>query len=124
MEVDLTFRSTATSTAFAGVQLRTTTPGDAYTTSGYLVYVRQNGSVDIFRAGQGVISSGTGTPLSGATRLRVETDGATLRVFVGEEAAPRATVTDPNPVTAAGFVQLITGRAAVDFDNVRVRQTN
>jgi hypothetical protein len=124
VEVDLTFRSTATSTAFAGVQLRTTTPGDAYTTSGYLVYVRQNGSVDIFRAGQGVISSGTGTPLSGVTRLRVEADGATLRVFVGEEAAPRATVTDSNPVTAAGFVQLITGRAAVDFDNVRVRQTN
>ncbi|MDJ1113824.1 hypothetical protein [Microbacterium dauci] len=122
VEVDVTFRSTATSTAFAGVQLRTANAGDAYTTSGYLVYVRQNGSVDVYRAGQGVIASGTGSALSGTTTLRVEADGATLRVFVGTSSVPRVTVTDPNPVTGAGFVQLITGRAAVDFDNVRVRQ--
>lgn len=124
VEVDVTFRSTATSTAFAGVQLRTANPGDAYTTSGYLVYVRQNGSVDVFRAARGVIASGTGAPLSGPTRLRVEADGATLRVFVGDESTPRVTVADSAPVLTAGFVQLITGRAAVDFDNVRVRQSS
>lgn len=121
VQVDLTLRSTATSSAFGGVQIRTAKPGDAYTASGYLIYARQNGSVDIFRAGQGVIASGAGAPLTGETTLRVEAAGAHIQVFVGAETTPRVSVTDPNPLPGTGYVQLITGRAAVDFDDFRVR---
>ncbi|NJP96857.1 hypothetical protein HCN51_46805 [Nonomuraea sp. FMUSA5-5] len=120
VETRVDFRTLATSTAFAGVQVRTAQPGDAYTQSGYLVYLRPNGSVDIYKAGKGVLATGTGAAVTGPTRLRVELRGAELRAFVGDEPSPRVTVTDPDPVTGAGSVQLVTGRAAVDFDDVRV----
>ncbi|MET7464690.1 hypothetical protein [Nonomuraea sp. NPDC005501] len=119
-EADLTFRTSATSTAFAGLQVRTAEPGDAYTRSGYMVYLRPDGSVDVFRAGTGVIASGSGAAVTGTARLRVELRGAEIRVFVGAEPTPRVAVTDPDPITGSGSVQLVTGRAAVDFDNVRV----
>ncbi|GAA2390251.1 hypothetical protein GCM10010404_54360 [Nonomuraea africana] len=120
VEATVDFRTLATATAFGGVQVRTAKPGDAYTQSGYLVYLRPNGTVDVFRAGTGVIATGTGTRVTGPTTLRVELRGAEIRAFVGGEATPRVTVTDPNPITGPGSVQLVTGRAAVDFDNVRV----
>ncbi|UBU12646.1 hypothetical protein [Nonomuraea gerenzanensis] len=120
VETSIDFRTTATSTAFGGVQVRTARPGDAYTQSGYLVYLRPNGSVDVYRAGTGVLATGTGAAVTGPTRLRVELRGAELRAFVGDDPAPRVTVTDPDPITGAGSVQLVTGRAAVDFDDVRV----
>ncbi|MEV4173667.1 hypothetical protein [Nonomuraea sp. NPDC049709] len=120
VETVIGFRTLATPTAFGGVQVRTAEPGDAYTQSGYLVYLRPNGSVDVFRAGTGVIATGSGPAVTGPTKLRVELRGAELRAFVGGEAAPRVTVTDPDPIGGPGFVQLVTGRAAVDFDDVRV----
>ncbi|GAA2892944.1 hypothetical protein GCM10010517_57460 [Streptosporangium fragile] len=120
VETGIDFRTLATSTAFGGVQVRTAKPGDAYTQSGYMVYLRPNGSVDVFRAGTGVIATGSGAAVTGPTTLRVELRGAEIRAFVGGETTPRVTVTDPNPITGPGSVQLVTGRAAVDFDNVRV----
>ncbi|MCK2221883.1 DUF1080 domain-containing protein [Actinomadura sp. ATCC 31491] len=120
VETRLDFRALATSTAFGGVQVRTARPGDAYTQSGYLVYLRPNGSVDVHRAGTGVIATGTGAAVTGPTTLRVELRGPELRVFVGGEAGPRVAVTDPSPIAGPGHVQLVTGRAAVDFDDVRV----
>jgi hypothetical protein len=120
VETELDFRTLATSTAFAGVQVRTARPGDAYTQSGYLVYLRPNGSVDVHRAGAGVIATGAGAAVTGPTRLRVELRGAEIRAFVGEETTPRVSVTDPEPITGPGSVHLITGRAAVDFDDLRV----
>ncbi|MFD0469720.1 hypothetical protein ACFQ0B_16440 [Nonomuraea thailandensis] len=120
VETRIDFRTTATSTAFGGVQVRTAKPGDAYTQSGYLVYLRPNGSVDVYRAGTGVLATGAGPAVTGPTTLRVELRGAQIRAFVGDDPAPRVTVTDPSPITGPGSVQLITGRAAVDFDDVRV----
>ncbi|MGP3911452.1 hypothetical protein [Nonomuraea sp. 10N515B] len=120
VEVGVDFRTLATSSAFGGIQVRTAKPGDAYTQSGYMVYLRPNGSVDVFRAGTGVIATGSGTAVTGPTTLRVELRDAEIRAFVGADPAPRVTVTDPNPITGLGYVQLVTGRAAVDFDNVRV----
>ncbi|MGI5282229.1 hypothetical protein ACQEVF_02750 [Nonomuraea polychroma] len=120
VEVGVDFRTLATSSAFGGIQVRTAKPGDAYTQSGYMVYLRPNGSVDIFRAGTGVIATGAGTAVNGPTTLRVELRGAEIRAFVGTDPAPRVTVTDPKPINGPGYVQLVTGRAAVDFDNVRV----
>ncbi|GAA2271181.1 hypothetical protein GCM10010149_10960 [Nonomuraea roseoviolacea subsp. roseoviolacea] len=119
-EADISFRTAATSTAFAGLQVRTAEPGDVYTRSGYMVYLRPDGSVDVFRAGKGVIATGKGAAVTGTTRLRVELRGAEIRAFVGGETAPRVTVTDADPITGPGSVQLVTGRAAVDFDDVRV----
>jgi hypothetical protein len=120
VETRIDFRATATSTAFGGVQVRTAAPGDAYTQSGYLVYLRSNGSVDVYRAGTGVLATGTGPAVTGPATLRVELRGVEIRAFVGDDPAPRVTVTDPNPITGPGSVQLVTGRAAVDFDDVRV----
>ncbi|TMR25146.1 hypothetical protein ETD86_02020 [Nonomuraea turkmeniaca] len=120
VEAGMHFRTLATSTAFGGIQVRTAQPGDAYTQSGYMVYLRANGSVDVFRAGTGVIATGTGAAITGPTTLRVELRGAEIRAFVGTDPAPRVTVADPNPIIGPGYVQLVTGRAAVDFDNVRV----
>ncbi|MEW9554913.1 hypothetical protein [Nonomuraea sp. NPDC050783] len=120
VETRLHFRALATSTAFGGVQVRTARPGDAYTQSGYLVYLRPNGSVDVHRAGTGVIATGTGPAVTGPTTLRVELRGPEIRAYVGGEPAPRVTVTDPSPIAGPGHVQLVTGRAAVDFDDVRV----
>ncbi|MFD0664769.1 hypothetical protein [Thermocatellispora tengchongensis] len=89
VETDITFRTLATSTAFGGVQVRTAKPGDAYTQSGYLIYLRPNGSVDVYRAGTGVIATGTGAAVTGPVKLRVELRGAEIRAFVGGDDAPR-----------------------------------
>lgn len=120
VETVIGFRTAATSTAFGGVQVRTARPGDAYTQSGYLVYLRPNGSVEVFRAGTGVIATGSGAAVTGPVRFRVELRGAEIRAFVGDETAPRVTAVDPHPIAGPGSVQLVTGRAAVDFDDVRV----
>ncbi|MFF0776172.1 hypothetical protein ACFYUK_45295 [Nonomuraea wenchangensis] len=120
VEAGIHFRTLATSTAFGGIQVRTVKPGDAYTQSGYMIYLRPNGSVDVFRAGTGVIATGTGAAVTGPTTLRVVLRGAEIRAFVGVDPEPRVTVTDPDPINGPGYVQLVTGRAAVDFDDVRV----
>ena len=84
---------------------------------GYLVFLRRNGALGIYKAGTGqvVADVATGTdPRTAGVRIRVVKTHANLQVFVGENADPLVNWTDPSApqwsVGAFGLANLRGGR--------------
>ncbi|MGW2545792.1 discoidin domain-containing protein [Kitasatospora sp. NPDC001574] len=102
-------------TNWAGLTLHSQNPTDTQT--GYLVGLRNNGTVFVHRSGTTLATAAVPGYAPGRTvSLRVISHGDTLRVFDG--ATLLLTVTDGSyPV---GNVALATGHAAARFDNVRI----
>ncbi|MFI6326305.1 discoidin domain-containing protein [Nonomuraea sp. NPDC050556] len=107
-------------TNWAGLMVRNLNGTDM--DSGYLVALRDNGQVFVYRSG---VSLGTATVpgyVSGQwTRLRVAARGSAISVYAG--AKKLLTVNDTGfPV---GGIALVTGGASARFDNVRINpETN
>ncbi len=102
-------------TNWAGVQFRAAAPGDAYTTSGYLAFVRRNGEAFVHLAGTGVIARAPATGTAPST-LRVEFTGPDISVVVDGER--RLTVSDDT--YASGSMGVVTGRTHTRFDDVGI----
>ncbi|MBF4769638.1 hypothetical protein ISU10_17865 [Nocardioides agariphilus] len=83
--------------AWAGIALADHTGSGSWSRGGYLVFLRANGHVGIYKAGSGqiVLDVATGTnPAAGPVRLRVLKTGANFQVYVGDRAAPYVNWTD------------------------------
>lgn len=106
---------------WVGVQIAKAKPSDYYFDSGYLVFLRANGKVSLYKAGQGVVAadvtSGT-LPLNNDVRITVTKGGNTIRVLVGDTLTPQITWTDPGQVWQAGYSSLVTVRATAAFRDV------
>ncbi|RSN11601.1 hypothetical protein DMB42_13560 [Nonomuraea sp. WAC 01424] len=107
-------------TNWAGLMVRNLNATDMDT--GYLVALRDNGQVFVYRSG---VQLGTAAVPGYApgqwTRLRVAARGGTITVFAG--ARKVLTVTDD--AYPVGGLALVTGGASARFDNVRVNpETN
>ncbi|MEV4060681.1 discoidin domain-containing protein [Nonomuraea dietziae] len=107
-------------TNWAGLMVRNLNATDMDT--GYLVALRDNGQVFVYRSGVTLGSAAVPGYVSGQwTRLRVAARGATLTVHAG--ARKILTVTDS--AYPVGGLALVTGGASARFDNVRVNpETN
>lgn len=102
-------------TNWAGFMVRSANATDMET--GYLVAVRDNGEVFVYRSGRELGKAVAQNYQPGTyTRFRVVASGDTIAVYVGDDPAPALTVTDG--AYPAGQVALVTGGASVRFDNV------
>lgn len=107
-------------TNWAGLMVRNLNGTDMDT--GYLVALRDNGQVFVYRSGVSLGTAAVPGYVSGQwTRLRVAARGSTISVYAG--AKKILTVTDTGfPV---GGIALVTGGASARFDNVRINpETN
>ncbi|MFD1543548.1 glycoside hydrolase domain-containing protein, partial [Nonomuraea guangzhouensis] len=106
---------------WAGFMIRSSNATDMDT--GYLVALRNNGQVFIYRAGKELSHATAGNYQPGTyTRLRVMAFGNKLSVFVGND--PQAVLTVTDAAYPAGHVALVTGGASVRFDNFTVNPDN
>ncbi|MFD1543756.1 glycoside hydrolase domain-containing protein, partial [Nonomuraea guangzhouensis] len=106
---------------WAGFMIRSSNATDMDT--GYLVALRNNGQVFIYRSGQELGRATAGNYRAGTyTRLRAMAFGNKLSVHVGNDPQPVLTVTDD--AYPAGHVALVTGGASVRFDNFTVNPDN
>ncbi|WP_103963640.1 glycoside hydrolase domain-containing protein [Nonomuraea solani] len=99
---------------WAGLVVRGSNATDMDT--GYLVAVRNNGEVFIYRSGQTLAKAVAGNYRPGTyTRLRVMAFGNKISAFLGNNPQPVVSVTDN--AFPAGHLALVTGGASVRFDN-------
>jgi len=102
-------------TNWAGLMLRNLNGTDM--DSGYLVALRNNGEVFVYRSGETLGAAQVpGYEPGATTRLRVEAQGGQLAVYAGTGADPVLTVDDA--AYADGHVAVVTGGASAHFDNV------
>ncbi|YCK37892.1 discoidin domain-containing protein [Actinomadura sp. ATCC 39365] len=103
------------STNWAGLMVRNLNATDMDT--GYLVALRDNGQVFVYRSGVQLGSAAVPGYVPGQwTRLRVAARGGTLTVFAGA----RKVLTVADDAYPVGGLALVTGGASARFDNVRV----
>ncbi|MFI7702038.1 glycoside hydrolase domain-containing protein [Nonomuraea sp. NPDC049480] len=108
-------------TNWAGFMIRSSNATDMDT--GYLVALRNNGEVFVYRSGKELGHATAGNYQAGTyTRLRVMAFGNKLSVYAGNNRQPLLTVTDD--AFPAGHVALVTGGASVRFDNFTVNPDN
>lgn len=114
---DLTFNVRLTSASgYAGVSFRQTQPTDAPWASGYMVYVKEDGSVNLYRGGPATTYQGLldGDPTVGdGVELKLVVRGDRLRVFEAQSITPVIDVVDAT--FSGGHLSLMTLNAAAYF---------
>lgn len=104
---------------WAGVQVRKQAQNDQFFDSGYLVYARANGEVCLYEAGVGNLACApSGVDFTATQRLKVVTDGPSLRVYVGD--ARTALIDVKDATFASGYAGLSTSGAMARFDDFTV----
>ncbi len=85
--------------------------------SGYLVYMRYNGNVDLWSNATGVLATdSTGIPASSWRRLTVSVNGSNVEVFIDGHLGINYNLSS---APAAGYVALYTFYTATEFDDFR-----
>jgi hypothetical protein len=94
----------ATPLAWAGLALTNHNLTGSWSSGGYLVFLRANGNLGVYKAGSGQVvadvATGT-TPRTNDVRLRVLKTGANLQVYVNNLPDPVVNWTDPGPSAPA-----------------------
>ena len=108
---------------WAGMQIRKTGPADDfYSGTGYLIFARNNGSVEILRTGASPAIIGqvnTGLSFTAMTHMKIAASGGNIKVYVNNHATPDLNVNDST--YAGGYVSLVTGKTHSHFDNVVIQ---
>lgn len=104
-------------TNWAGLVVRSCNASDMDT--GYLVALRRNGEVFVYRSGDRLGGAQVpGFSAAAPTRLKVVAAGSTLTICAGPAATPILTITDS--YYSAGNVALVTGGAAARFSGFSI----
>jgi hypothetical protein len=101
-----------------------TNAADFYGTSGYMVFLRGNGNVDLFKAGNGVVVGDTATgtdPTSGFVHIKVVKAGTNIKVYVGGATTPQINWTDGGTSFNSGYFSLVNVYSNAFFDNVSIQ---
>ena len=110
------------SSNWAGVQIRKSAQSDQFFNSGYLVYVRSNGQVCLYKAGVGDLScAASGLNVSATTHLKVVAAGPQIRVYIGGSSSPLIEASDTT--FASGYVGLTTSGSVAAFNTVSLNAT-
>lgn len=103
---------------WVGLIVRKTNAADNYLDSGYLVYMRKNGQLAIYKAGAGDLQTyDTGLDPSHPFRLEVVLRDDNLKVYVNHSETAALDITDS--AYSSGYISLITGGASGQFDDVQ-----
>lgn len=107
---------------WAGVSFRKANPSDSPFASGYLVHLRQNGWVTLYKPGGAIAGAASGgDPVNGFVRLRVEALGPDIVVHANGK--PIISIADGT--YAAGYAGFATSvDASARFDRFRIDATS
>lgn len=106
-------------TSWAGFTIRKTNVSDGLYASGYMVHMRGNGKIDIYKGGVGLIGTGADTvvdPTARFVNLKCVFDGGTIKVYA--DGIPCFTVTDST--FTSGYVSLVTNNVSARFQNLEI----
>jgi hypothetical protein len=120
-QFDTNIASSASSTYGMGFNFDKTNATDLYYNSGYMVTLRANGNVFLYKAGTGVVVSdvATGTtPTTSYVHMKIVQTGSTIAVYVGGATTPQISWTDTGTVYPNGWDSLMTLQATATFLNL------
>ncbi|WP_199731710.1 galactose-binding domain-containing protein [Cohnella endophytica] len=120
-ETDLQITAAPDTGNWAGIQLGKTIANDTWSASGYLVFLRANGNLGLYKAGTGQVVSDTATgynPMTGRVHLKVVKSGDNIKVFVGTATTPQINYTDSGVPFTSGFFGVVTKLVGAHFDNL------
>jgi hypothetical protein len=106
------------SDAWEGLTFSQLSPGDSYGTSGYMVFLRANGNVDLWKAGAGVVVGDTATgtnPTTSTVPVKVVKNGAEIQVYVGSATTPQIDYFDSGSPYTSGYMGLATTYTSASF---------
>jgi hypothetical protein len=106
------------STAWAGLQFKRMGQGDNPFDSGFTVYVRSNGVLELYKVNKVIASATTGLNMTTTRHLKVVTLGGNIKVYINNEATPRINVNDTT--FASGYAALVAFSSHWHFDNVAI----
>jgi Domain of Unknown Function (DUF1080). len=87
--------------------------------SGYLIYIRPNGNIALYKNGASWAEVSTGVnPMAGFVNLKVVLDGDQIKVYVNNTLYITQTDSDYN----AGYICLETNCAHTHYDNIVVQK--
>lgn len=116
-ELDLKAISAA-SGSWAGIQFKKMRPEDGPFDSGLTVYVRPDGTVELYRINTVIATASTGLSFASMRHLRVVNSGDNVKVYVNNETSPRLDVNDST--FASGYMGLVAFSSHWHFDNVAI----
>ena len=103
---------------WAGLSVRKSAPQDVHDESGYLVYLRADGRLGLFRTGTTLKEVKTGLDPFKPVVIRVSVSGKAIRVFLNDETAPRIEASDTD--FESGYVSLATCGPTAAFTDFSV----
>ncbi|MFT4029260.1 MAG: hypothetical protein QM675_05235 [Protaetiibacter sp.] len=103
---------------WAGLVFKRMGQSDGPFGSGFTVFVRSNGVVELYKVNATLASVSTGLSMTTTRHLRVVVSGANIQVYLNNEATPRINLNDST--FASGYAALTTFSSHWHFDNVRV----
>ncbi|MFD2333503.1 discoidin domain-containing protein [Cohnella sp. GCM10020058] len=120
-DADLRITSAADPGEWAGLHIGKIKENDNFTQSGYLVFMRANGNMALFKAGTGQVTGETASgldPTAGTVHLKVVKSGGNIKVFTNGSASPLINWTDNGLYYDSGYFGVVTRLAGATFDNV------
>ena len=106
------------SSVWAGLQFKRMGQGDNPFNSGFTVYVKANGVLELYKVNKVIASATTGLSMTTTRHLKVVTSGASIKVYINNEASPRITVNDST--FASGYAALVAFSSHWHFDNIAI----
>lgn len=102
--------------SWAGIQFKKMRPQDHPFDSGLTVYVKPDGTVELYRVNKVLATASTGLGFASMRHLRVVNVGDNVKVYLNNEATPRIDVNDST--FASGYMGLVAFSSHWHFDNV------
>lgn len=103
---------------WVGLQFHKSDPQDIHDQSGYLVYLRSNGRLGLFRTGATLKEVATGSDPTQPVTLRVEVAGGGIRIYLNRETTPRIDIFDN--YYGDGYFSLATCGADGEFADLSI----
>jgi hypothetical protein len=117
VKMDIKINSTYGTDYWSGFSVRKTNPNDTYVQSGYLVYIRPNGKVGLYKNGSAWQEISTGfDPTAGFVTLKAELKGSQINVYVND--FPVLSRNDSD--FTSGYISPVTYFTHTHFDNITV----
>lgn len=104
--------------SWAGLQFKKMAVDDDPFESGMLLYVRANGTMELYKVNKVLATANTGLSFTTYRHLKIVNNANNIKVYINNEATPRIDYTDAT--FASGYAGLVTNTSSWAFDNVSV----
>ncbi|GGD62278.1 family 16 glycoside hydrolase [Paenibacillus nasutitermitis] len=105
--------------SWAGFQFKKMLQDDGPFDSGFMLYVRANGTIELYKVNKVLDSAATGLSFTTSRHVKIVNNAHNIKVYVNNEATPRIDYTDKT--FASGYSGLAASTSSWSFDNVSVK---